>query len=647
MARDSSGGFRSFPDIPLPALLTVLGAGALALRLVLVVQIASLPVFSARFSDTRLYIEMAASLFSGGDGRAFFMSPLYPLLIAIVDSLVGNADLVLRILQACMGAVTAVLVQRIGARVFSASAGWIAGIWAALHPMLLLYDASLLSESLLTLLLTAAVLLAVRIRDEGGLPLTLITGALMGLLIIGRATFVALPLVLVAVLWIDRRSGSTPNTSMDRSSNSGAARAQRARQSDARGAVDVSARHTVAALLAAIIIVILPVTLHNVAVEGRLIPIVSSTGFNLYAGNNAEATGVYTVPERIDLVTDPGGRFHAEQAMGRTLASDEVSAYWSDRAMTWIMAHPLDWLTLLARKALLLVRAGEIDQIGFGADFIRHAYATVLDLPLPGMLVLLPLAGVGMALALGARRRHAGMLSSMLLLFALATIVFFVNGRFRVPVTPILIVFAGHALVEGWRAVRGRAWRQLALPVGVGVLVAVAATVAQPAMSQTFELEYTRLGEMAFDAKDYDEAERLFARSLEEKVTVEALVNLGNTHAVRGRAGEAGAMYDRALTMDPRSHLALFNLGNLAMQSGNERAAATLWSRALAVNGAFSPAHRNLGLLLVRSGRIEEGVRHLRSFLDYERDARARADIERDLRTIESLRQGAGAPSGQ
>lgn len=630
MAPDSSAASRSFRSIPPPAALTALGAGALALRLVLVAQLASQPVFHAHFSDTRLYMDMAASLFSGGDGRAFFMSPLYPLLIALVDMVTGNPDLVLRIVQACMGAATAMLVQRIGARIFGSSAGWIAGIWTALHPMLLVHDVSLLSESLLALLVAGTVLLALRLRDEGGLRLAVAAGVTAGLLVIGRATLAALPLALAAALWYDARRATvavatrTAVRTPQRPASRAAGSAHRARSA--------------VVLLGAMIAVILPVTLHNVGVEGRLIPIVSSTGFNLYAGSNAEAGGLYTVPERIDLITDPGGRFFAERASGRALASDEVSAYWSDRAMAWIAAHPMDWLALLARKALLLVRADEIEQIGFGAGFIRHEYATVLDLPLPGMLVLLPLGVVGIVLALGARVRHAGMLSLMLLLFALATILFFVNGRFRVPVTPILIVFAGHALVEAWRGIREGAWRRLALPLGAGVLVLLAATVAQPAMSQRHELEYTRLGEMAFDAGAYDRARALFERSLDEKVTVEALVNLGNTHAVQGRAAEAGAAYDRALTMDARSHLALFNLGNLAMQSGNERAAATLWSRALAANGAFAPAHRNLGLLLVRSGRLEEGVRHLRSFLAYERDARARAEIERDLRTIESLK---------
>lgn len=631
MVLDSSAASRSFRSIPPLAALIALGAGALALRLVLVAQLASQPVFHAHFSDTRIYFDMAASLFSGGEGRAFFMSPLYPLLIGLVDMLTGNADLVLRIVQACMGAATAVLVQRIGARIFGAPAGWIAGSWAALHPMLLVHDASLLSESLLTLLATATVFLAVRLRDEGGVRLAVAAGVMAGLLVIGRATLVALPLALAAALWYDARRAATAGADIRT-----AVRTQQRPAARATGSAHRARSALV--LLGAMIAVILPVTLHNVAVEGRVIPIVSSTGFNLYAGNNAAAAGVYTVPENIDLVNDPAGRFHAEHALGRTLASDEVSAFWFDRATAWIAAHPMDWLALLARKALLMFRADEIEQIGFGPGFIRHAYATVLDLPLPGMLVLLPLGVVGIVLALGSRVRHGGMLSLMLLLFALATILFFVNGRFRVPVTPILIVFAGHALVEVWRGIRGGAWRRLALPLGAGVLVLVAATVAQPPVSQTFELEYTRLGEMAFDAGAYDRARELFERSLAEKVTVEALVNLGNTHAVQGRAAEAGAAYDRALTMDARSHLALFNLGNLAMQSGNERAAATLWSRALASNGAFAPAHRNLGLLLVRSGRLEEGVRHLRSFLACERDARARAEIERDLRTIESLK---------
>jgi cytochrome c-type biogenesis protein CcmH/NrfG len=40
----------------------------------------------------------------------------------------------------------------------------------------------------------------------------------------------------------------------------------------------------------------------------------------------------------------------AEAAAGRSLKHEEVSGYWSDKARTYIASHPGDWLALLARK---------------------------------------------------------------------------------------------------------------------------------------------------------------------------------------------------------------------------------------------------------------------------------------------------------
>ena len=100
---------------------------------------------------------------------------LYPEFLAVVYRL-GGSDLVVILLQCLFHAATCVLVFSLGLRIFNLRTGILAGLFCALHPMLLRYVPSLHMESLLTLMCTATVWTTVRFYDRP----TVANGILVG-----------------------------------------------------------------------------------------------------------------------------------------------------------------------------------------------------------------------------------------------------------------------------------------------------------------------------------------------------------------------------------------------------------------------------------------------------------------------------------
>ena len=100
---------------------------------------------------------------------------LYPEFIAVVYRL-GGGDLVISFLQCLFHAATCVLVFQIGLRIYNARTGLLAGLFCALHPMLLRYVPDLHMESFLTLMCTLTVWTTVRFHDRP----TVANGILVG-----------------------------------------------------------------------------------------------------------------------------------------------------------------------------------------------------------------------------------------------------------------------------------------------------------------------------------------------------------------------------------------------------------------------------------------------------------------------------------
>lgn len=582
-----------------PAALATL---AVLLRLLFVSSLRDTPFFLHHFSDSRLYMQLAEQILGEGIPHAYFMSPLYPYIVALVWKVTGNPELWVRILQALFGGGTALLTYLLGKRLFDGSTGLLATLVTAAYAPLIFYDGLLLTESLLALLVVAHLFLLVRALGSGALKDWIAAGLLLGLVVVTRSTaIVFLPTLIV--IWLFMRGESKPQL-----------------------------RH-VLAYTAAALLTLVPTAWHNASTEGVFQPVTSSFGYNLYVGNNAEAMGLYKMPENVDLYTDVNGRHWAEGQTGRSMNASEVSAFWRDRALLWMGAHPSDAAALLFRKVVLFFSPGEIDQLGLSIRFYVAEFGPVIGLPASVFPVLLILAGAGLALAM--RRKQGGwVLPVFMLAYVLATAVFFVNARLRVPLMPLLILYAAYAVTALAREMKAGKPASLLVPMAIGAGAVLGILILQPEVHQGFELEQIKLGKVSFGEGMYADAERRFRASLKEQVTVDGLVNLGNALAAQRKAAEAAAQYREALRRDSTCALAWFNFGNLRMQTGNTQYAYGYWKKAVECDPRLAEARRNLGLLLMQAGRMAEAREQLRTYLTLERDADRRAEIARDLDRI-------------
>ena len=231
---------------------------ALAIRLLHVWELRGAPVFVHLMGDSRAYDEWAQKIAAGdwlGTG-VFYQAPLYPYVIGMLYALFGRDLLFVRLVQAVLGAGSCALVAAAGVKWFGRRAGILWGLLLAAYAPAVFFDA-LIQKSVLDGLLVAALLLALAVRGNSGIGIPVITGVLLGLLVLSRENAVALLPVVVMSVW---------------------GRSQRR----------LPAALTVVAATA---LVLAPVAIRNLIVGGELHMTTAQLGPNFYIGNNANATG--------------------------------------------------------------------------------------------------------------------------------------------------------------------------------------------------------------------------------------------------------------------------------------------------------------------------------------------------------------------
>lgn len=605
-------------------------AVALGIRLFYLWQIDGSPVATVLFGDGEAY-DIWAKRIAAGDwvgSEAFYQAPLYPYFLAVLYAVAGPGMLVVRLVQALLGSLACVFVARAGGVFFGAAAGVTAGLLLAAYPIAIYFDGSLQKTSLESFLMALLLWLIAELaqRAWAGPRLWLAAGIVLGLLgLVRENTLILAPLLLGRAVW---------------------PWGPRARAS------------VVAVFLAGIACVLLPVGFRNLAVGGSFHLTTYQLGTNLFIGNNPSANGIY-VP-----LTEGGGNWRreradavrlAEKAEGRSLTPAEVSRYWMGRAVSFAAEHPGAWLRLMARKMALVwnrVEVGDHDSPDLFADAssLLRALLRVWHFG-----VLCPLAALGFVLAWASGRRP-WLLFGVLLALAASVATFYVFGRYRFSLVPVLVLPAGAGLVELARSVRGRSipGRTWGIAAVVTVLVAVGSNWTLVKTDEIFANAYYNLGwklegEERADG-DAAAARRAYERALEIRPAYpDALNNLGNLAARDGRIAEARERFAAAVAIDPRHANAQFNLGKALLAEGKPADALphlelAVRSRhddplarerlAKALFGVGRPAdaiphyqevarlsptpanHNNLGSALAAAGRLREASREFQAALD-------------------------------
>ncbi|MBM2802651.1 MAG: Tetratricopeptide 2 repeat protein [Deltaproteobacteria bacterium] len=524
---------------------------ALLIRLIYLFQIESIPLFYHLAGDGRTYDEWAQRIAAGdwlGQG-VFYQAPLYPYFLGVLQLVFGHNLWLIRFLQIILGSLSCALVFLVGEKLFSRPVGTAAGLLLAGYAPAIFFDA-LIEKSILDLTLLSLFMFVLLNGADNRWRKWFGAGALLGLLGLSREN--ALILVPVVSLWLWFQYSHQPF-------------ALRARW--------------LGLFCAGVLLVLGPVGLRNLIVGGEFKLTTSQFGANFYIGNNPAADGTYGSIRNLIGETQlegPDAKRLAERRLGRELTPGEVSSYWSGQALAYIKTQPAAWLRLLGLKWLLVWNAREVED---SDDFYIYQDWSWL---LAGVAwfshfgVLAPLAAIGVLFTLR-QWRQLWLLYATILSLAASVAAFYVFGRYRFPLVPLLGLFAGVGVVETVRFCQQRAWRRLVQPFIV--LIAVGVVINWPLRKVS-----------GAGAAGYN--------------------NLANAYAKQGKVGEAIKTAERALEVEPDYGVAHYNLGNLYAQQGKFTAAKRHFEEALRLLPNYAEAHSNYGQLRAESGDIEAGMKH-------------------------------------
>jgi tetratricopeptide (TPR) repeat protein len=610
----------------------VIFAVALTVRLAHIWQIRRAPFFTVLLGDSRAYDEWARRIAAGEwIGReVFYQAPLYPYFLGTIYAVAGRHLLLVRVLQAIVGAAACVLLSLAGRRLFSHRTGLAAGLILALYAPAIFFD-GLIQKSVLDVffvclaLYLVARILTVRLKPDGGIARPDLNWMTLGLTIGGlsltRENAIVFTVVIAAwALWCSPR--------------------------------------TAAAFLAGVALVILPVAIRNTVVGGGFYVTTSQFGPNFYIGNNPQSDGSYQslrfgrgAPEyeRQDATEI------AERALGRRLTPAEVSRYWTDRALDFVMSRPGAWLKLLARKAALLINATEMLDTESQESHAEWSVPLRVAAPVGHFGVLVPLAALGVILTWPGRSRLA-ILYAMLAAYAASVLMFYVFARYRYPLVPLLVLFAAAGITwsrwtdradradtEGRAGGPGRADRRriLATVAVVGSAAVVSNWPLLPPEMNRAVTEHNLGAALQSDGR-LDEALAHYRRATAlQPDYAPAYNNMAAALRRKGRLDEALMTYQHALELRPDYPEAHYNLANALLDAGRPDEASRHFEIAVKSMPVSADVHNNLGIALAAGSRMAEAVEQFRQALAVEPDSvKAHRNLGDALMLLGSAQEG-------
>jgi hypothetical protein len=271
-------------------------------------------------------------------------------------------------------------------------------------------------------------------------------------------------------------------------------------------------------------------------------------------------------------------------ALGRTPTPAEVSGFYTDLALDYIRSDPLGWIALLGRKVMLTLNGVELVDT---QDQYTHAeYSSVLRWT--GAVfhfgVLAPLAFFG-AWVVWPDRRRLWPLYALVIVYGGTLLLFYIFGRYRLPLVPILALFAAAGLVGARRFVRERSRSELIACATATTLIAGLAH--WPLLEETSMRSVTHY-------------------------------NIGNEFAEIGREDLARREFETAVELDADNALAHHNLGVVLARSKDFGIARRHFDEALRINPGYAEAHFNRARSLAESYETAAAIESYRSGLEFD-----------------------------
>ncbi|MEE3228337.1 MAG: glycosyltransferase family 39 protein, partial [Chloroflexota bacterium] len=382
-------------------------------------------------SDQLVYEADARDLMRGlwpGD-IDFYRQPGFTWLLGTLHLLLGDSLRLFQIFQMLSGSLSSIAIYFLAQQIFNTHTARLSMIVWAIFPLLIFYDAQLLTHAIeahLTVWILCAWWSTIKSKNcvSATQPNWLVCALLVGIASVIRPAFlVLLPLILISV---------------------------KSRLGTYKFPIQFC---KLIALLVITFIPILPVTYHNYQHSGQLQLFSANGPVTLYLGNNRGSAGIGQYSPAF-LAT------HELVNRGKTTFVEQTT---ND-----ILANPQRWSGLMARKTALYWGNLEIPN---NVDFYREGTnisPLLRYLPIRfGVLVALAFTGIQFVMP----HRHMyrpgkWLLLSMIGILFITTVMFHVVSRFRVPIYGPLILLSAFALTETNKRIISRDTLLIAKSIG-------------------------------------------------------------------------------------------------------------------------------------------------------------------------------------
>lgn len=577
------------------------------IRLIYIIETQQSPFIQNLFSDSQIYFDLARTMVQSSSWfgkEAHFMSPGYTYFLAIIMKFFGDSILVIRILQTLISSVNIFLIYLLTKNLFEIKTANIAAAITALYSIFIFYSGAIFGETLQTFFVTAFLYLLT--CEDVKKNKWILTGLMLGLAALFRGNILLLcPVLLIWIYFYYKKSETLRN----------------------------HLKKAVFYFTIGTAIPVLIITLNNHLANKDFVLLSSNGGINFYLGNNENALGVYTSPKDFDFFKDLAGINYAQKITRIDLTPSEASSYWFKQGLNFITSHPIDAALLTAKKLFLFFDDSENPQTSqININFFRDNYSSILKIPLPNFIFVFLLAVTGMIYSIKKlKTKNVYLMLLVLVAYTLSVIIFFVVGRFRIAITPLLISFAAFGLINLIEAFKFKRFKEFILPAISSVSLMLIVMVLLPSYNYSYADAYSNLGNVYFEQKNINEALRNYNISLKLKETPIAYVLIGNALQVKKDYMGSQSAYENALRLNPNYALAYFNLGSIKAQQSQLDDALKYFSKALEIDPAFAEAYRNKAVIYYMTENFEQSLFNFEKYYSLIKDDNIRFSVQQDI----------------
>lgn len=375
------------------------------------------------------YEEAARSLADGEGLKNLYLGvpyfalvhPVYPGLCALLYRMGGDHRVVLLIQSLC-ATVLGYLIYLLGRRLFSPLVGFLSALLVVFHPGIWVYTLSKLHSLVFDAAwFTSVLLLLMSLGDSISVPKATATGVFSGLACLARST-IGLFILFGAgwVFWRRRRNAAPGHLTF-----------------------------CILCLLLSAWLVVIPYLMRNQECLGHRTGIVSTYGLNLWLGNNPVASGsAYTAKGQMILETMPKEISRQLPALTEWEQNDLLKR----EAYRFMKENPAKTVGLFWKKWLSFWWRSPQTGVLYPRKWAR-VYASYY------LVLLIPAAATMVGALLSAKGRIKSEIILTLSLFltvSLTQSLFFVEGRHRWVIEPVLLIFSAQGIHLVWRYARNR-----------------------------------------------------------------------------------------------------------------------------------------------------------------------------------------------